>query len=424
MKKNGTEGNALGLIIHDLKPDEWTAVSRDYEGWTAVSDNGTIRPCIGCFSCWNRDPGRCAIRDGYEDMGRLIHEADEVVVMSRLTYGGFSGFVKNVFDRCLGYVLPQFEVTGGETHHKKRYDENKPFTFVFYGPDMSEEEKRSAVRYVTAVCANIRGTVKDVVFRDTGEPEQPVAESAENRRTGTAAKSGAKAAAPNKKAAGKILLLNGSMRFANGNSAKLARELVTRIERAEYSYATSAADGGKKTETVAVCRYLNDPEALLPAIAESSAVVLCVPLYVDGLPAQVIRLLKTAERAYRGEPKTVYVLANMGLYESSQLVNLFAAVRLWCEKTGFRYGGGLGVSAGELIGAVMNAIPFGTGPSKTMAEGMDRLADAILRGETAGEIFAEPWAFPRQLYIAIANKNWDRTARKNGLRPGDLYRRL
>ncbi len=72
----------------------------------------------------------------------------------------------------------------------------------------------------------------------------------------------------------------------------------------------------------------------------------------------------------------------------------------------------------------MEAIPFGIGPSKTMAGGMDRLADAILRGETAGEIFAEPWAFPRSLYIAIANKNWDRTARKNGLRPGDLYRRL
>ena len=54
----------------------------------------------------------------------------EVVVISKYTYGGFSGSVKGVFDRCLGYVLPQFEITKGETHHKKRFDEDKPFTFI------------------------------------------------------------------------------------------------------------------------------------------------------------------------------------------------------------------------------------------------------------------------------------------------------
>ena len=78
-------------------------------------------------------------------MGSLIHHVDEGVVISRYTYGGFSGFVKNVFDRCLGYVLSQFEVAGGETHHQKRYDEDKPFTFIFYGHDLNEDEKNSLV---------------------------------------------------------------------------------------------------------------------------------------------------------------------------------------------------------------------------------------------------------------------------------------
>ena len=77
-------------------------------------------------------------------------------------YGGFSSFVKNVFDRCIGYALPQLEVVDGETHHKKRYDEDKPFTFVFYGNGLSGSQKDSARRYVKAVCANIRWHVKDV----------------------------------------------------------------------------------------------------------------------------------------------------------------------------------------------------------------------------------------------------------------------
>lgn len=128
-------------MIHDLAPEEWDRVSGEYAGWNAVTDNGDIHPCIGCFTCWNRTPGKCAIEDGYENMGRLIHQAGEVVVISRYTYGGFSGSVKGVFDRCLGYVLPQFEVTKDETHHKRRFDENKPFTFIFYGPALTESEK-------------------------------------------------------------------------------------------------------------------------------------------------------------------------------------------------------------------------------------------------------------------------------------------
>lgn len=56
----------MGLLIHDLSPEGWAKVSREYDGWDIVSDNESIRPCVGCFSCWNRDPGRCAIKDGYE----------------------------------------------------------------------------------------------------------------------------------------------------------------------------------------------------------------------------------------------------------------------------------------------------------------------------------------------------------------------
>ena len=162
----------MNLLIHDLNEEEWAKVRENYAGWDVVKDNGAMHPCIGCFGCWNKDPGRCVVRDGYEDMGARIHRADEVVVISRCTYGGFSGSVKNVFDRSLGYVLPQFEIVGGESHHKRRYDEDKPFTFIFYGHELTDEEKDSARRYVTAVCANIRGHVKDVVFREDGGPAE------------------------------------------------------------------------------------------------------------------------------------------------------------------------------------------------------------------------------------------------------------
>ncbi|MBQ7223302.1 MAG: flavodoxin family protein [Erysipelotrichaceae bacterium] len=128
----------MKLLIHDLSDEQFQKFRTEYSDWHIISDNGLIRPCIGCFSCWNRTPGKCVVKDGYDDMGYLVHQAEEIRIISRYTYGGFSGFVKNVIDRCLGYVLPQFEITEGETHHQKRYDEDKPFTFIFYGEKLND----------------------------------------------------------------------------------------------------------------------------------------------------------------------------------------------------------------------------------------------------------------------------------------------
>ena len=381
----------MNLVIHDLKAEEWDKISRRYNGWYIVSDQGMIQPCIGCFSCWNKTPGQCIIKDSYEHMGALLHEAEEVHVISRYTYGGFSGFVKNVFDRSLGYVLPQFEVIKGETHHRKRYEEDKPFTFSFYGQGLSEQEKASARQYVAAVCANIRGYVKEVSFQEGGDTF---------------------AVAPrhHDENSGKVLFLNASMRSENGNSARLEQKLALYL--------------AEKAELVALKQYLKRPSELLDRMEKASTIVICTPLYVDGLPAQLIRFMETAEREYRGSSKRIYVLANMGLYESKQLVNLFGAVRQWCSKMQYSYCGGLGVSAGELIGVLMEHLPFTFGPTKTIAKGMGTLAEAIKKSAAIGELYAEPYGFPRSLYIFIANINWNRTAKKNGISPKDLYRRL
>ncbi len=390
----------MKLVVHDLTPEEWEIAGRDYAGWEAVSDNGGIKPCVGCFCCWNKTPGKCVIQDGYGNMGELVHKAEEVTFISRYSFGCVSGFIKNTFDRSLGYVLPQFEVVRGETHHKKRYDEDKPFTFIFYGSGLSEMDKNLARRYVSSVCANFRTHVKDVIFRDCGGlhvPETVITEADAPAETG-------------KPAAGKVLLLNGSMRNVNGNSAKLARQLSGRLCR--------------ETLNADLKNYLGNYPEMLPLLDGASDIVLCVPLYVDGLPSQIIRFMEWMQREYRGGAKRVYVLANMGLYESRQLVNLFAQARQWSERMGFDYCGGLGVSAGELIGGLMDIMPFDSLFMKKTAQGMDALSKAIDACAKTDDIYTEPHRFPRPLYILIANRNWNRTARLNGLQPKDLYRQI
>ena len=162
----------MNLIIHDLNKEEWAKVESKYSGWEVIDYSDKIKPCAGCFGCWIKSPGECVIKDGYDKMGALIHKADEVVVISRYTYGGFSSFVKNVFDRSIGWVLPFFEIHEGEMHHKRRYPEDKSITFIFRGNDLSEEDKEDAKKYVAAVCRNFRGIVKDVRFEEIEESEK------------------------------------------------------------------------------------------------------------------------------------------------------------------------------------------------------------------------------------------------------------
>lgn len=381
----------MNLVIHDLSEKEWNKINADYEGWKVVSDNGNIGPCIGCFCCWRKTPGECVIKDGYDNLGALIHHADEVTVISRYTYGGFSAFVKNAFDRCIGYILPQFEVIKGETHHKRRYDEDKAFTFIFYGHELSMEQKESARQYVEAVCANIRGHVEDLIFREC-EEEMPTSDRASEAEPGS------------------IVILNGSMRNVKGNSAKFARKLKTSLNT--------------DPEIMDLREHLDDVSGLVHELEKTETIVLCMPLYVDGLPAQVIRLMETFRREYRGDKARIYLLANMGLYESKQLRNLFSAVRQWCADMDFEYCGGLGISAGELVGTLINQKLFDKVSNKKVVEDIERLAEAVNGGTVMEDIFAEPHLFPRWLYLLIANTNWNRLAKKAGIKPKDLYKRL
>ena len=165
-------------------------------------------------------------------------------------------------------------------------------------------------------------------------------------------------------------------------------------------------------------------DELMKEFEDVETIVLCTPLYVDGLPSQLIRFMEKYEREYTGGRKKIYVLANMGLFESRQLVNLMSAVRQWSDKMRFEYNGGLAVSAGEMIGPLTEAMPFGKWVTKEVAEGTNRLAGAINRSEKIEDIYTDAYRFPRWLYIAIANSGWKRMAKAAGIDPKELFRRL
>ena len=383
----------MNLLIHDLKDKEYQKIAERYEGWEVISDNGRIKPCIGCFGCWVKNPGECVIRDGYERMGALIHQADEVVIVSRYTYGGVSSFIKNVLDRSISYVLPYFEIIDGEMHHKSRYPEEKTMTFIFRGSSLTEEDKNKAENYVTAVCRNLHGKVKEVVFEECEEQK-------------TEAVTEDTPAADEKKA----LLLNCSLRGDNANSKKFLDRLSGMLQ--------------SPAEQINIGPFVSRPEELKEKLNNAETLVLGMPLYVDGIPSAPLRLMETMERSGYRTNKKVYVIANMGFYESAQIRNLLSMVRMWCEKCGYDYCGALAIGAGEMIGMMMAGENIEKGPAANVGKGLKKLAGAIDSASRTEDLYADPDKFPRAFYMLGGNLSWPRGAKANGLKKKDLYRRV
>ena len=371
----------MNLLIHDLNEKEWVEIAPQYKGWNIISDNGTIHPCVGCFGCWTKTPGQCVIRDGYDQMGRLIHEAEEVTVMTRFTYGGFSPFVKNVFDRSIGVVLPYFEIAEGEMHHQRRYPEEKRVNVQFRGAALTEADKMNGYRYVAAMCRNLRGRVGDVTFAECPAEERP-----EPIRTDAAG----------------TILLNCSIRGAKAHSKQFLDLLEQRME--------------SSAERVDLVKWLQKPDELTRKLDGAKTIVLGMPLYVDGVPSSALRVMKALELAAPGG-KQIYAVANMGLYESTQLRNLLGMVKRWCECANYTYGGGVAIGAGEMFGAVSPEHLPGRPAVKRLA----RLAKAVDSADVIPDAYADP-LFPRAAYILAANAHWPVGARKNGLKPSELKR--
>ena len=392
----------MNLLIHDLNKKAWNNISDRYEGWEVISDNGTIKPCVGCFGCWVKEPGLCVIKDGYDKMGKLIHSAENIVVISRYTYGGFSSFVKNIFDRSIGLVLPYFEVVDNEMHHKKRYPEDKQFSFIFRGNNLTEEDKAKATKYVEAVVRNFRSAVTDITFEEDVIHAGTINDHEDNISTSNIPESADSEAS-------KTILLNCSLRADKANSKKLLNALSHNIS--------------SKTEMINLSKYINDTENLIRILNSAEKIVFGMPLYVDGIPSAPLRLLEKMEQSKTGS-KRIYVIANMGLYESSQISNLLSMMKYWCNKCGYEYCGGLAIGAGEMITNMVNIKNPEKGMARYTGKGMIMLADAIDRSESVEDIYADPYKCSRSAYIFMANMSWPLHARSLGVKKKELLRQL
>lgn len=97
--------------------------------------------CTGCWSCWWKTPGECAIKDDAEQIFRSVIMSDIVIFASPLVAGFTSSTLKKITDRLIVLLHPYIELINGECHHRKRYPNYPDIALIIdKEPDTDSED--------------------------------------------------------------------------------------------------------------------------------------------------------------------------------------------------------------------------------------------------------------------------------------------
>ncbi len=412
------------VILDSAKPDDTTGQAvqgvlesaLQSQGWDVdhfVLCDSKIGNCAGDFFCWVKTPGTCNVNDDNRVIAQALAGSDLMVYLSPVTFGGYSSVLKGMVDHQIQNVSPHFKKIDGEIHHEKRYQKN-PDLLVVGWLDEGDDHSEALFRHLAqrnALNLHARIWISDVLV---GEQTRLGLEA---RASGwlTSLEKGQSSPLAELPSADpqnidgrqvqQALLLVGSPKTRKSTSVSLGGYLYQQLEKQ-----------GVHTKTIYLYTVLSSPRrwlALLDALDAADLVTLAFPIYVDTLPAPVIRALErlAAHRQDRGQTRRQLftAIANCGLPEVEHTRQGLANCQVFASQSDFIWAGSLALGKGEII----NGVPLVEGGGMTMKirQGLDLAALAMARGEgipeEASNMVAKP-IVPHWLYRIMG---WWRTRR-------------
>ena len=200
----------------------------------------------------------------------------------------------------------------------------------------------------------------------------------------------------------KISIINGSPKVGKSNSEILGKYILSLLKDNEI----------KKYYSISV--RLNDK--IKNEIHSSDILIFLFPLYVDGIPSNLLKLLVEFEKE-----KVIKSETNNGFYEGKQNRLAILQIKNWCEKIKADWGQGIGVGAGELL-PYLKKYKLGQGPLKNLGKVLDKFSTNILTLKSDKDIYINPnWL--KSLYFFQGSISWILKGRKNNLRIRELFRK-
>ena len=206
----------------------------------------------------------------------------------------------------------------------------------------------------------------------------------------------------------KIIIINGSPKTIKSNSEILGNYLFPLLKEnniKKYYSIYFQLNGKTKNE-----------------IYNSDVLIFIFPLYVDGIPSNLLKLLVKFEKENVVRPKTkIYCIVNNGFYEGKQNFLALLHMKNWCKKVNAKWGQGIGIGSGELL-PYLKKFKLGQGPLKNLEKILSRFSRNILTLNGDKNIYINP-NWPKILYFIQGSFSWILKARKNNLKIQELFKK-
>lgn len=129
--------------------------------------------CQGCFECWTTSPGMCKTEgDAGREIAAAMINSDLMVILTPITFGGYSSEIKKAMDRVICLVLPFFRRVGGEVHHRRRYPKYPALAAIGVLKAPDEEEERVFRTLVERNALNLDSPVTAACVLPAGAPAE------------------------------------------------------------------------------------------------------------------------------------------------------------------------------------------------------------------------------------------------------------
>lgn len=206
----------------------------------------------------------------------------------------------------------------------------------------------------------------------------------------------------------KITIINGSPKTVKSNSEILGNYLFPLLKENNI----------KKYYSI----YFQLNDKTKNEIYNSDVLIFIFPLYVDGIPSNLLKLLVKFEKENVVRPETkIYCIVNNGFYEGKQNFLALLHMKNWCKKVNAKWGQGIGIGSGELL-PYLKKFKLGQGPLKNLEKILNRLSRNILTLNSDKNIYINP-NWPKILYFIQGSISWILKARKNNLKIQELFKK-
>ena len=206
----------------------------------------------------------------------------------------------------------------------------------------------------------------------------------------------------------KIIIINGSPKTLKSNSEILGNYLFPLLKENNI----------KKYYSI----YFQLNDKTKNEIYNSDVLIFIFPLYVDGIPSNLLKLLIKFEKENVIRPKTkIYCIVNNGFYEGKQNFLALLHMKNWCKKVNAKWGQGIGIGSGELL-PYLKKFKLGQGPLKNLEKILNRFSRNILTLNSDKNIYINP-NWPKSLYFIQGSFSWILKARKNNIKIRELFKK-